>query len=147
MVLFVGVDLAVTWTNYAVLITIGDRYAAATTDAERTAQLAAATSASAVLSSTLEAVYSIGILSVGILLTGFVAFRSSLGRAPAWLAIATGILGIAAVVGPLLVRSLSAVAILTSLFTTIWLFVVGYRLLKMASSSIEARNSSAQSTR
>ena len=135
MLLFVAVDLAVTWTNYAVLISVADRYAAAATDAERTAQLAAATSASVVLSSTLEAVYSIGILSVAILLIGIVSYQSTLGRAAAWLAIATGILGIVAVVGPLLIRGVSGMAILASLLTTIWLFVVGYRLLQMARSS------------
>jgi hypothetical protein len=133
MLLFVGVDLAVTWTNYAVLISLADQYAGAT-DVERTAQLAAATSASVVLSSTLEAVYSIGILAVGILLIGIVSYQSAIGRAAAWLAIATGILGIVAVVGSLLIRGLSAIAILASLLTTIWLFVVGYRLLQMARS-------------
>ena len=37
-----------------------------------------------------------------------------------------------AVVGPLLVRGIGAMAILASLLTTIWLFIVGYRLLQMA---------------
>ena len=142
IVLFVAVDLAVTWTNYAVLISVADRYAAAATDAERAAQMAAATSASALLSSTVEAVYSIGILSVGILMIGIVTARSTFGRLAAWLAIATGILGILAVVGPLLVRGLSAMAILASLLTTIWLFVVGFRLLRMARSSSGIRTAS-----
>ena len=132
MLLFVGVDLAVTWTNYAVLISVADGYAVAAADAERTAQLAAATSASVLLSSTLEAAYSIGILAVAILLIGIVSYQSNLGRSAAWLAIATGILGIVAVVGTLLVRGIGAMAILASLLTTIWLFVVGYRLLQMA---------------
>ena len=132
MLLFVGVDLAVTWTNYAVLISVADGYAVTATDAERIAKLAAATSASVVLSSTLGAVYSIGILSVAILLIGIVTYQSTIGRAAAWLAISTGILGIVAVVGPLLMHGIGAMAILASLLTTIWLFIVGYRLLQMA---------------
>ena len=64
--LFIVLDLAVTWTNYASLITLSGNYAAATTDAQRAAYVAAANYASAVLKSTLEAVYSILVPSLGI---------------------------------------------------------------------------------
>jgi hypothetical protein len=40
--LFVALDLAVTWSNYASLITLAGRYASATNDAQRAAYAAAA---------------------------------------------------------------------------------------------------------
>src|SRR6266487_5465725 len=57
--LFIVLDLAVTWPNYASLITLSGNYAAATNDAQRAAYVTAANYASAVLASSLEAVYSI----------------------------------------------------------------------------------------
>jgi hypothetical protein len=47
--LFIVLDLAVTWTNYAPLITLSSNYAAATNDAQRMVYVAAANYASAVL--------------------------------------------------------------------------------------------------
>ncbi len=58
--LFIVLDLAVTWSNYASLITLSGNYAAATNDAQRAAYVAAASYPSAVLASSLEAVYSHG---------------------------------------------------------------------------------------
>ena len=130
--LFVFLDLAVTWSNYAALITLGDSYAAATTDAQRSAYVAAATYASAVLGSTLEGVYSIVTLSVGILLFGLVMLRGTFSRAAAYLGVATGVLGIASVVGQLVVAGSGAsIAILASVLTTAWVLVVGYRIYRL----------------
>ena len=83
-------DLAVTWTNYA----------AATTDLQRTADIVAANYASAVLESSLEAIYSILILSLGILVIGLVMRRADLGKGTAYVGIATGVMGIVAALGP-----------------------------------------------
>ena len=138
--LFVALDLAVTWSNYAALITLGDSYAAATTDAERAPYVAAATYASSVLTSTLEAVYSILTLSLGILIIGFVMLRSTFGNTAAWLGVATGILGIASVVALLLVSGVGAiVVILASTLTTAWVLVVGYRLYRLGGDGAVAR--------
>src|SRR6267143_1318817 len=49
--LFVVLDLAVTWTSYASLITLSGNYAAATNDAQRAVVVAAADYPSAVLES------------------------------------------------------------------------------------------------
>ncbi|RPI93798.1 MAG: hypothetical protein EHM40_08660 [Chloroflexi bacterium] len=70
--LFVVLDLAITWTNYAALITLSGHYAAATNDTQRAVFVAAAIYPSAVLESGLLFVYNTLTLSVGILVTGFV---------------------------------------------------------------------------
>lgn len=78
--LFVVLDLAVTWTNYAVLISLGSEYAQAVDDAGQAAVVAAATYPSAVLESGLLFVYNTLVLAVGILITGFVMLKGVFGR-------------------------------------------------------------------
>ena len=131
VLLFVVLDLAVTWSNYAALIALGDGYAAATTDAQRAAYIAAASYPSAVLTSTLEGVYSIVTLAVGMLIAGVVMLRSTFSRTAAWLGVATGILGIVSVGGALVVSGLSAAVIVASVLTTMWALVVGYRFIRL----------------
>lgn len=128
VLLFVVLDLAVTWTNYAALITLTDAYATAVTGAQRAAYVAAATYPAAVLASSLEGVYSIGVLSVGILVAGLVMLRTGFGRAAAWLGVATGVLGIVSVAGPFIVPGLGAAVIVASVLTTAWALVTGWQL-------------------
>jgi hypothetical protein len=130
--LFVVLDLVVTWTNYAALITLSDHYAAATTDIQRTADVAAANYASAVLESSLEAIYSILILSLGILVISLVMRRADFGKGTAYVGIATGVLGIVAALGPFFASMLSVTIILVSLLTTVWIFLVGFRLIRLS---------------
>ena len=132
VLLFVVLDLAVTWTNYAALIALGDAYSAATTDAQRATYIAAASYPSAVLKSTLEGVYSIVTLGIGILMIGVVMRGSVFGRAAAYLGIATGTLAIVSVVGALVVSAVSTVVILASVLTTVWALLVGYRLYALS---------------
>lgn len=132
VVLFVVLDLAVTWPNIATLITLTDSYAAATIDVQRAAYVAAATYATAVLKTALAGVYSIVTLSVGILLIGLVMLRANFSRTAAYLGVATGILGIVSVAGPLLVGGLSAIVIVASALTTAWVVFVGYRLYRLS---------------
>ena len=130
--LFVFLDLAVTWSNYAVLITLGESFAVATTDAERAADIAAATYARSVLESSLWGVYSIVTLAVGILLISIVMRRGTFSRTAGYVGVATGILGIASVAGQLLVPgSGTIIAIVASVLTTAWVLVVGYRLYRL----------------
>jgi hypothetical protein len=129
--LFVALDLAVTWPHYAALITLSGNYAAATTDAGRAADVAAAEFASAVLGSTLEAVYSIAVPSVGILLAGVVMFKGVFNKATAYVGVVTGILGIVSVLGPLFVSALGLTVIVTSVLTTLWVLLVGFRLYRL----------------
>jgi hypothetical protein len=129
--LFVVLDLAVTWTNYAALITLSGSYAAATNAAQRAVYVAAAEYASAVLGSSLEAVYSILVLSLGILLIGLVMLKGVFNKATASVGVATGLLGIVAVVGPFVASPLSLAVIPLSVLTTVWVFLLGYRLLRL----------------
>src|SRR5712691_10954049 len=123
--LFVVLDLAVTWSSYAAVLTLGDRYAAAADDVQRAAYVAAANYPSAVLASPLEIVYAIVILSFAILIIGIVMWKGIFSRATALLAIITGILGIASLTG------VTAIIIMNALFATAWILFVGYRLYRL----------------
>jgi hypothetical protein len=130
--LFVFLDLAITWINYGAMIALSGDYAKAATDEQRAAILPAASYPAAVLDSSLLFVYNTLTLAVGILLTGIVMRRGVFGRPTAYLAVATGILGLISVAGPFFVPALSGTIIVTSLCTTVWIFCVGYRLWKLA---------------
>jgi hypothetical protein len=129
--LFVVLDLAITWTNYASLITLSGHYAAATGDAQRAVLVTAAIYPSAVLESNLLFVYNTLTLSVGILMTGFVMLKGIFSKVTAYLGVATGIFGIVAVVGPFFVSSLDVTIIFASLLTMVWVLFVGYRLYRL----------------
>lgn len=128
IILFVLLDLAVTWPNYASLIALGGDYAAAT---DQTVFLAAAAYAHSVLSSGLFAVYAVLFPSLGILFIGFVMLKGNFGKIAAYLGIATGILGILSVIGPFIVPALDVLVIITSILTTVWVVFSGYKLLKL----------------
>jgi hypothetical protein len=123
--LFVILENAVNWTVYGALILLSEGYATAINEVQKASFIAAATFASAVLESPLAAVWAIGTLSFGFLVIGFVMLKGVFNKVTAYLGILTGILGIAAVAG------VSIAVILNALFATIWLFFVGYRLLKL----------------
>ncbi|HXM98317.1 MAG TPA: hypothetical protein VN982_07580 [Candidatus Dormibacteraeota bacterium] len=126
--LFVVLDLAVTWTNYASLLTLSGLYSAAPNDAQRAGYIAAANYASAVLASHTEVFYSIVDLSLAILLTGFVMLKGKgiFNKTTAYLAVAAGIFGIAAITG------LFVIIIINALLVTAWVFFAGYRLFRLA---------------
>ena len=123
--LFVVLDLAVTWTNYAALISLSGNYASAASDAQRQAYVAAANYATAVIDSRLEAVYAIGFLSFAILLIGVVMLKSSFNRITAYLALATGVLGVVAVAG------VGVAVILNAVCATVWVLFTGYGLYRL----------------
>jgi hypothetical protein len=126
--LFVVLDLAVTWTSYASLLILSRHHTAATTDVQRTGYVVAAHAASAVLTSPLEVVYAIVTLSSGILVIGLVMFRGQFGRVTAGLAVVTGVLGILSLAG------MAVTIILNAVCATVWLFLVGVRLVRLAKS-------------
>jgi len=128
--LFTVLDLAVTWPNYASLITLSGHYAAATNDAQRAAYVAAANYAAAVLPFSL-AVYSILVLSLGILIIGLVMLKGNFSKSTAYVGVGTGIFGIVSVAGPLFVSALSVTIILTSILTIVWVLLVGYRFYRL----------------
>lgn len=131
MGLFVVLDLSVTWTNYVVLTTLGENYTAAANDMQRAALVAAAAYPSAVLESGLLFVYNTLTLSIGILMTGLVMLRGRLGKSAAYLGVLTGIVGCAAVASSFVPGPWSLTIILASALTTVWVLVVGFRLLRI----------------
>jgi hypothetical protein len=128
---FVFLDLALTWTNYAVLITFSSRYATAVNDAQRAAIVGIARYPAAVLESGLLFVYNTLVLAVGILITGFVMLKGIFSRSTAYLGVLTGILGTVSVVGSFFTSALGVTIIVTSLLTTVWALCVGYELHRL----------------
>jgi hypothetical protein len=123
--LFVVLDLAVTWSSFAALLTLGGAYAAAADDVQRAAYVAAANYPSAVLASPLEIVYAIVILSFAILIIGIVMWKGIFNKTTALLGFITGILGIASL------TRVTAIIIMNALFATVWVLFVGYRLYRL----------------
>ena len=123
--------MAITWTNYAALITLSSKYATAANDAQRAAVVLAANYPSAVLESRLLFVYNTLTLAVGILMAGFIMLKGIFSKSTAYLGLVTGILGIVSVVGPFFVSALSATIIVASVLTTVWVLFVGYRLCRL----------------
>jgi len=126
MVLFVVLDLAVTWSHYASILTLYRNYSAATNDAPRAAYVAAADYASAMLTSPLEIVYSIVTPSSGILVIGLLMLSGPFNKFTACLGVATGILGIASLTG------FGPAIIGNAVCATVWFFFVGFRLYRLA---------------
>ena len=131
VVLFVLLDLAVTWTNYAALIALGEGYAAAN-EGQRAAWVAAAQYPVLVLDSSLLFVYNTLTLALGLLIAGLVMLKGSFSKVTAYLGLGTGIFGILAVAGSFFTSALGFATILASLFTLLWAFFVGYDLLKIS---------------
>jgi hypothetical protein len=84
-----------------------------------------------VLESSLLFVYNTLTLSAGILLTGLVMLKGIFSKGTAYLGLATGVLGIVAVVGPFFISALSVTIIFTSVLTTVWALLVGYKLYRL----------------
>jgi hypothetical protein len=134
--MFALLDLAITQLNFGVLITLSDAYAATTNEAERAALVAAANYPAAVLDSALWAVYVLLVPGLGILAISLVMLRGAdFGRITATVGVLTGIGGVVSVVGALFYEPLALMAIPTSILTTIWVFLVGYRLLRLGVSA------------
>jgi hypothetical protein len=132
LVLFVILDLAITWPNYAALISLSADYAAASGDTQRAALVATATHPAVILDSSLLAAYIILVPGLGVLAIGLVMLRSTMGRTAAYLGIATGLAGIAAVVGAVVYEPLGTLAVLAAVLTLVWFAIVGLRLLRLA---------------
>ncbi len=124
--LFVTLELAVNWVSYASLIMLSQDYIAATSDSQRAMLVAAASYPSAVIASPLALVYAIGTLSFGFLVIGLVMRQGVFNKLTAYVGILTGVLGIVAVMG------VSIAVILNAVSATLWLFLVGYRLYRLA---------------
>jgi hypothetical protein len=76
LVLFVILDLAITWPNYAALISLSAEYAATTGKAHRATLIAAASYPKAILDSSLLGAYIILVPGLGVLVIGLVLLCS-----------------------------------------------------------------------
>lgn len=133
MVLFVILELTVSWPSFGALIGLSDQLSSTTTEAQRASIAAAADYAAAVQASDLLPAYAILTPGLGKLALGAVMWNGGpFGRAAASLAIAVGGLSAIAVLGPYLWPPLDQVIILGSLLSAAWFAVVGLRMTKMA---------------
>lgn len=130
--LFIFLDLALTWTNYASLIALSGNYAATADNAQKAAIVATAIYPSSVVDSNLLFVYNSLTLAVGILMTGLAMLKGIFNKFTAYLGLVTGILGIVAVASSFFASSVSSMAIiLTSVLTLVWYLFTGYRLYRL----------------
>lgn len=133
MALFVVLELSISWPSYAVLVDLSARLGAATTDAQRAAIVAAASPASAELSSHLLPFYCIFTPALGKLVLGLVMWRGGpFGRLTAGLGILEGALGLVAVLGPFVWQPLGSLIVPVSLLSGVWFLLVGLRLTRLA---------------
>jgi hypothetical protein len=130
--LFVILDLTLTWTNYAALISLSTNYAIATNDTQQSVSVMAASYPVAVVESDLLDFYNTVTLSIGILCAGLVMRKATFSKSTSYLGLATGILGIIAVVGPYVVDGLGGAIIIASLLTLVWGLFVGYDLYRLS---------------
>jgi Domain of unknown function (DUF4386) len=131
LALFAVLDLAVTQIGFASLIVLSEDFAAATTDPERAATIAAANVPVSVFRSTLFAAYVLGIPAVGIGIIGTVMRAGPFSRATAWTGILAGIVGVVSVLTPTDWGLAPYLPIITALLTLIWILLVGWRLVRL----------------
>jgi len=124
-------DLAVTWTAYSSLITLGGNYAAATSDAQRATIVAAAGYPSAIIDSPLAGIYAIFIPALGLLLASLVMRKGIFSKILAYMGVIAGVCGILAGIGPIFIRELETAQYINASLAMIWFFFVGLRLSKL----------------
>ncbi len=78
-----------------------------------------------------QAIYSILVLSLGILSIGLVMLKGVFSKSTAYVDMITGVLGIISAVGPVFLSALSATINITSLLTIVWVLLVGYELYRL----------------
>ena len=108
------------------LVALSDQYAAATTDAARTAFATAAE----VLIATEAIPAAIGVLqTIGILVVSLVMVRSAFSKSVAYLGVATGALGI---VSEALLPLLGSAYAIYGMLVMVWFLVIGWQLYHLA---------------
>jgi hypothetical protein len=127
IILFVVLDLALTWPNYAALMAFSERYAAAGAS-DQAILVTAAEYPASIVQSQLLFVYNSLTLAVGTLAAGVAMKKGPFSKGAAYLGVTTGLLGVIAVIGPLFAEALSFAIVIASLLTAVWLLVVGREL-------------------
>jgi len=130
--LFVALDLAITWTAYSSLTTMGDVYAAATSDAQRAIIVAAAGYPSAITDSPLLSFYVGFFPALGLLLTSLVMRKRIFNKVLAYTGVIAGVFGILAGIGPLFISDLETAQYINAGLAMIWFLLVGFKLYKLS---------------
>lgn len=128
--LFVILDLAVTWTAYPALIVAGAGYRAAATAADKAAAIAAAAFPSAAITSPMLGTYAILIPSLGVLFAGLVMFKGVFSKTTAYIALATGLTGLL-FMGSYFIDSLAVLRYLNAFLAMVFYLLVGLRLRQL----------------
>ena len=129
--LFVALDLAITWTAYSSLITMGGNYVAATSEAQRSLIVAAAGYPSAIVDSPLGGIYAILFPGLGELLASLVMRKGIFSKTLAYMGIIAGVCGILAGIGPIFISELETAQYINASLAMIWFFFVGLKLYKL----------------
>ena len=130
--LFVILECATTWTMYPAYMELSDKYAAATSEAQRATYVAAASYIDAVLVGGFGRIYTWLLPAIGALVISLVMLKGVFSKSTAYLGLATGILGIVSTVGGFLSSALGqAMIVITSTLSLIWFLLVGYRLYRL----------------
>ena len=130
--LFVALDLALTWTPYSSLITMGGNYVAATSEAQRATIVAAAGYPSAIVDSPLGGIYVILIPAFGLLFSSLVMRKGIFNKILAYLGVIAGVCGILAGIGPIFISQLETAQKINASLAMIWFFFVGWRLYRLS---------------
>lgn len=132
LLLFVVLELGISWMNYAVLLDLSSSYVTAVNDAQREAIVMIASYPFAVLDSHhLLGVYTILLSGIGIFLIGLVMLKGVFSKITAWLALISSSLTIISVVGTPFISALWVTIIIGSTLIAVWVFLVAYRLYKL----------------
>ncbi len=132
IILFVVLELGITWMNYAVLLDLSADYVAAANDAQRAALVTTTSYPFAVLDSHhLLGVYTILINSIGIFMIGLVMLEGIFNKITAWLALVSSSLTNFSVVGTPFVSALWVTIIVGSTLIAVWVFFVAHRLYRL----------------
>lgn len=112
-------DEVIANANFGSLLTLGSQYARAGTAAQRTADVAGADYAAALLGSRLESIFAFVIPGIALALIGIVMLRSPFGKRIAYLGIAAGVFDLLQVTG------WGLAALLGIVLQAIWIMLVG----------------------
>lgn len=133
-ILFVTLDLAVTWTSYSTMVVVGTDYVAATSQAQQDALIAAAAYPAAILRSPILGIYAIVLPALGALFVGIVMLKGVFTRLTAALAIGMGVVGIL-FIGSYFIEGLAALRYMTGLLAIPFYLLVGVRLYRIGRAS------------
>jgi len=129
--LFVVLELAITWSNYAAIIELINRYGLATTEPQRTLYLSTIEYASSVFQTPVTGFYAIFIPSIAVILASIVMLKSArFGKIASYIGLLSGTINAFSVIGELFSSTLSLLVIPGSVLALIWFFAVGVKFLK-----------------